>query len=254
MALFDAEKGRQHESASAGCQPPIEGLVDSLLNQLLAPRCPFCDGHSPQQHAPCPECRTRLPWIKAQCPRCALPLARPELCGQCLRQPPPQQQAWAALSYAQPLRGSLHRLKFRGALELAPALSALLLEGLQRQPPPLQGIDAVIPAPLHPARLRQRGFNQALELCRPLARQYQLALEPQLLQRARPTAEQTRLHADQRRRNVRNAFACPSRLNGEHLLIFDDVITTGATAQAMARALLKAGAGRISVIALARTP
>lgn len=256
MAKTESNKACEHESAGARCQPKLLPLVDHLLNQLLAPRCPFCGQRSHAQHHPCTSCSNTLPWLHSQCSRCALPLHQTGICGQCLGVPPPQQLTWAALRYASPVQQALHQLKFHRALELAPALGELIVAHAQAQPPNLEWrtVDALVPAPLHPGRLRQRGFNQALELCRPLARHFELALEPRLLKRCRATAEQSRLTARARQRNVRHAFSCPEKLNGEHIVLFDDVITTGATMRAMAASVLAAGAGQVSVIVMARTP
>lgn len=223
--------------------------VDRLLDALLPEGCRLCQDSA--SGPICPRCEQLLPRLGPQCRHCALPLARDSACGRCLQQPSPLDQAWSGFAYAPPLDQPLHALKFHGQLGLAPVLGELLAA----LPPRLDlaGIDMLIPSPLHPQRLRSRGFNQALELCRPLARRHQLEIRRDILQRVHPTREQSRLNASQRHRNVRHAFACRQPLNGEHVLLFDDVMTTGATLFAMARTLKSAGAAKVSAITLART-
>lgn len=202
----------------------------------------------------CAACAAGLRPLHRSCPGCALPLPEglPPLsrCGVCQRQASPVEAAWAAYRYVDPLAKLLLNLKFHGDLAVAATLGRYLAE--QSCPLDLGSVDYLIPAPLHHSRLRQRGFNQALELCRPLARRHHLEIRQDVLLRSRATQEQSRLDARQRRRNVRKAFVCRSRLDGEHVLLFDDVMTTGATLHAMARTLKAAGAGHISAMAVAR--
>jgi ComF family protein len=220
---------------------------------LLPPRCLVCAEPGADGRDLCRACADELPWNDAACARCALPLPAPApACGACLRTPPPYAAASAPLRYAAPLDRLLPRFKFHADLACGRLLASLLL---QAWPQPPAGVDALVPMPLHRARLGRRGYNQALELARPLARAWALPLAPQALQRVRATAPQTELDAAARRRNVSGAFAPGgATLRGRRLLLLDDVVTTGATVAEAATTLLAAGAASVQVLALARAP
>ena len=143
------------------------------------------------------------------------------------------------------------RLKFRRQLHLVRPLAQLMIERLG----PLGARpDLLIPVPLHPLRLRERGFNQSLELARVVAAHYALSLDWRCCRRMRATSAQSGLHERERRRNLRAAFTVEGDLRGRYLVLFDDVITTGATLGELSKTLLRAGAARVDVWALARTP
>jgi ComF family protein len=145
------------------------------------------------------------------------------------------------------------RFKFGRDLAAGRVLSEVLIEQAQRAPPPLP--DVLVCVPLHRTRLRERGFNQAVELARPLARTLGIALSNDLLERTRDTRAQTGLDAIARRRNLRGAFAVSAkRPIPRHIALFDDVMTTGSTVRECARVLRRAGAERVDVWALARAP
>ncbi len=236
----------------------------------------------------CPTCRDALPWNHSACARCALPMPVPTAaCGRCLRHPPPLAAVHAAFVYGPPLDRLLPRLKFHDDLAAGRLLASLMAASLvgrgaadaaaeASQP----GFEvslaaswphAVIPLPLHRRRLRQRGYDQALELARPLARALALPLRTDLLQRVRETAPQSRLDAPARRKNLRGAFVATSaaaspvwRGNAasaksalpplSHVVLIDDVMTTGATLHAAAAALRRAGIARVDAWVCARVP
>lgn len=221
------------------------------LDAFLPPACLLCRERLAGGLL-CPACTAGLPRNPVPCPRCALPLAVPaSACGRCLRSPPPFAAAWVPFLYGHPLDLLETRFKFGADLAAGRALSGLL----QAAPPPSELPLALVPVPLHRGRLRERGYNQALELARPLARTLGVALGTGLLRRTRATPPQTGLDAATRRRNLRGAFAlAPGAVIPEHVALFDDVMTTGATLAEAARALRRAGAQRVDVWALARTP
>jgi ComF family protein len=230
-----------------------------LGQHLLGPApCPLCGAPVHGPAGLCPGCLRDLPWLLTACARCAAPLAGPPgsagLCGRCLRHPPRYDAAFAALHYQAPVDRLVTGLKFHGQLPLARVLGGLLAERLaahlaaRDDPPPA----LLLPVPLHPTRLRRRGFNQALEMAREVAARLDLPVDHQACRRIRPTAPQTDLPAGERRRNVRNAFAAPSPLPARHVAILDDVVTTGHTVDEVTRALQRAGAQRVEVWALAR--
>lgn len=173
------------------------------------------------------------------------------VCGQCLRRPPPQTHARAAFVYGFPLDRLLPRAKFHGDLASTRLLAALMARAFGEAEHP----QALVPVPLHTGRLRERGYDQALELARPLAHRLGLPLRDDLLRRVRATAAQSRLDAAGRRRNLRGAFAVQK--NGDlptHIALVDDVMTTGATVHAAASTLLRAGVARVDVWVCARVP
>ena len=221
------------------------------LQRLWPGCCVACGGRCEGEDL-CAGCRTELPKNEICCPRCALPLVEPaDSCGRCLKKVPAFDQAWVPWRYAQPLDLMLLKLKFGGNLACARVLSSLWGEQLGQQ---RSGqVDLLIPIPLAVDRLRERGYNQALELARPLARAAGLALAPGALRRIRATEPQSGLDAKARRRNLSGAFAAAdAKVRGCRIALIDDVMTTGATLNAAAKALKKAGASEVHAWALAR--
>ena len=242
------------------CLPPVDGLRARLgfwlrndASRLLWPsRCLVCAEPGLEGMDLCGACATDLPRGGSACLRCALPLPATGTCGRCLRRPPPLREVRAACLYAPPLDRLLPRFKFHDDLAAGRLLSQLMAEAFAGLPKP----DALVPVPLHRGRLRARGYDQALELARPVARAHDIPLHRGLLVRSRATAPQSELHAISRRRNVRDAFAV--RGGGHalpaHVVLVDDVMTTGATLHAAAEALLRAGVRRVDAWVCARTP
>lgn len=221
---------------------------------LWPPRCLACGARGHGKRDLCVACMVSLPWNRIACPGCALPLPAPEAaCGACLRldRRPALDAVHAACVYARPLDRLLPRFKFDGDFAAGRLLSQLMADACAGLPRP----EALVAIPLHRTRLRQRGYDQALELAAPLARMLDLPLDRNLLVRRHGTAPQSELSAPARRRNVRNAFAvnidapCPS-----HVVLVDDVMTTGATLRAAAMALRRAGAERVDAWVCARVP
>jgi ComF family protein len=172
--------------------------------------------------------------------------------------PPPFERAVASLSYVFPWDRLITRYKFAGDLSLRPALSGLLLGTVQDQPESHAGVDCVLPMPLSARRLRERGFNQSWELARPLAQALQKPARHDLLLRWRETEHQTGLSREEHNANLHGAFmpapGARASLRGKHLALVDDVMTTGASVAEAVRTLLDAGAERVDLWLLARTP
>ncbi len=220
-------------------------------------RCLLCAAPSGDEVL-CHGCSRDLPRNLPSCPRCALPLPAGHrgLCAACLRHPPCHERVACSFRYAFPIDRLIHLAKYRQRTDLARALGCLMA----RHPPAwLRPADdtptLLVPVPLHPLRQLLRGYNQAHELCLPLAETLGLRLEPGALRRIRYSTPQQQLRGSQRRRNLAGVFQAEERIvRGYAVLIVDDVMTTGTTLEAAARALKRAGAIRTEAWCLARTP
>lgn len=220
-----------------------------IARRLFGGTCFLCRGAA-QGGLLCAECDADLPRLAdPRCPRCALASPGGALCGVCLARPPSFDATFAALEYRFPADVLVQALKFHGELALAPFLGEILVAAVPRH----ERIDFIVPVPLSAQRLRERGYNQALELARPLARATGVPLAPGLCERIRDTPVQSGLALAQRLRNVAGAFRCPRLLAGASVAVLDDVMTTGATLEALAAALKEAGAARVVNWVLART-
>jgi len=232
----------------------VDGGRHRVLRLLLPPRCLLCGGAGANGRDLCVGCAGDFTLNTVCCPRCALPLESPApLCGECLRREPPFAHAWVPFRYGHPLDLLEARFKFRRDLAAGRVLGGRMIERAWVEEP--ERPEVMIPVPLHRTRLRERGYNQALELAQPLARALGIALGPDLLMRSQATPAQTGLDAKARRRNLRGAFAiAPAATLANHIVLFDDVMTTGATLRECARVLRRAGVARVDVWALARAP
>lgn len=206
-----------------------------------APRLPLCTA-----------CAHGLPRVRAGCRGCALPLGPAEaaFCGRCVRRPPACGETVAALYYRWPVDQLVLRAKFGGDLSALRALGLLLAEAVRARGAPLP--QAIVPVPLHWRRLVGRGYNQAGELARVVAGELGLPVLPGCAQRRRATAAQTRLALEARRGNVRGAFRARLPEGVHRLALLDDVVTTGATVEALALALRRAGARELQCWCVAR--
>jgi ComF family protein len=231
----------------------VDNFPAELLDLLAPARCYWCRRAQRGAGATaCADCAAALPWNTRACRACGIPLAgEAGVCGDCLRDCPPQDCSWAAFRYEAPIAQAIVALKFHDRLTPAHVLGRLMARQLARRPEPLP--ELLIPVPLSAARLRRRGYNQSVELGRALAGLLALRLAPGAARRARDTREQTQLDAAQRRRNVRGAFAVDAAaVRGRHVALLDDVVTTGATMAELARAARAAGATRIEAWSAAR--
>lgn len=229
----------------------------SLASALRLPSlCSICRGWG--RARVCATCVDRFTATQPRCQRCALqvPAGAGRLCGACLLEPPPYVGTVAAVSYVHPWDGVISRFKFHGGIDLTGVLVGLMLRA--HRAAAAAAPDLLLPVPLSDARLRERGYNQAWELTRRLARALGCASDPHLLLRVRDTPHQLALPPDRRAGNVRSAFAVEPRrrgeLTGRKLTLVDDVMTTGATAAEIAKVLLRAGAAEVRVWVVARTP
>lgn len=234
----------------------LAGVARRLLARLPG-TCLLCEGPA-DAWSLCEPCLADLPWNRDACTRCALPLpAGLALCPACALAPPPQARAYAALRYEFPASALVSRLKYGGRLLHAPVLGEMLLAAVEAHPGPLPRL--LLPVPLHPARLAARGYNQAVEIARPLARRLALPLETRLVRRDRATAAQMTLDRAARAGNPAGAFSIDRRRlaalgPGLSVALVDDVMTTGATLGEIARLLLDHGVDEVEYWVVARTP
>ncbi|PUB90829.1 MAG: ComF family protein [gamma proteobacterium symbiont of Ctena orbiculata] len=233
--------------------------VDNCINyvrSLLYPRsCILCGAKGDFEHHLCRPCQNSLPFNYHACPCCALPLPphvpSTQWCGRCIRRQPPFTNSLTALTYEPPVNRLIGMLKFQQKLHLAEPLAGLLVERLSEKH---EQPDILLPVPLHPLRLRARGFNQSVEITRVVSRQCRLPFDWRLCRRVKETKAQSELNEQERHRNLHNAFQVCADVKGAHLALVDDVITTGATVTELSKILIRAGAERVDVWAVARTP
>lgn len=212
-----------------------------LAHRLLAPACVLC-GAAATIEGLCGGCKEDLPRLSAvRCPYCALPTPAGETCGHCLASPPAFDRVACSLAYAYPASALVIGLKYRRGLAFARPLAAGLASALEQEPYP----DLVVAMPITPARLAERGFNQAAELARLAASEFGLQADVSLVRRTRESAPQATLPWKERARNVRGAFECNADLQGKTVAVVDDVLTTGATLNALARVLKQRGAREV---------
>lgn len=225
----------------------------------LRRHCQLCDETTDHpRHDICTACEAELPWLGAHCQICALPLpAQGMICGACQKKPPAFARVEAPWRYAFPVDSLITRFKHQAQWPFGRLLGELLAEHLQHAyDEGLPRPQALLAVPLARRRERQRGFNQARMLADWLGRALQIPAPDDWLSRTLDTPAQQGLDAATRKRNLRQAFVVDAaeRVKGLHLALVDDVLTTGATANILARLLLRAGAARVDVYCLARTP
>lgn len=229
-------------------------LLRHAAQWLFPPRCPVCREAVATDSGLCPACTARLPWQGPACRSCALPFPSADVdlcCGACRRRPPPLERIHAAFAYGFPVDRLLPRFKFHRDLACGRLLADWMAAACADAPRP----EALVPVPLHANRLRTRGYDQALELAKPLARRLDVPLRTDLLRRLRDTRAQSALDRAHRRGNLRGAFvAVASAHMPGHVALVDDVMTTGATLHAAAHALRRAGVGRVDAWLCARVP
>jgi ComF family protein len=196
----------------------------------------------------CRDCSGSLPRLGPACPRCALPMPQMQVCGRCLLRPPAFDATVAAFEYRFPVDRLVQRFKFAGDLAAGRWLAQRLAAAVRTRP------DLLVVAPLTAARLRTRGFNQALEIARVVGAATGARVGARALEKVRDTAPQPGLGGRERRQNLRGAFRVTGSMAGRHVAIVDDVMTTGATVAELARVLRQAGARRVDVWVVARTP
>ncbi|MDH5785046.1 MAG: ComF family protein [Chromatiales bacterium] len=225
-----------------------------FIQTLLYPRrCLLCGAPGDDGMDLCRACRGELPHNPVACRLCGLPLTAYSdgICGECQQHPPPLDGAIIPFRYAPPLDHLLLGLKFGQQLPSGLLLGRLMADAIGERSGPLP--DAILPVPLHTSRLRERGYNQALELALPIADRLGIELLNRQVVRVKATTAQSSLEKGARRKNIKGAFAVRGKLP-DQIAILDDVVTTGSTVYELARSLRRAGVKRVEVWACARVP
>ena len=247
-------------------RPSITERFDWLVDWLYPPRCRACAQtfHGRDAEYFCAGCWDKIRLVgHPMCSICGRPFpdgsGDDHACGVCLARPPHFVRAWSWACYPReeaeehPLRQAVQKFKYGRKVSLGKPLGRLMARGCGKFLSECDA-DVIIPVPLHPKRLRWRGFNQALLLARQMSKAYGIAADPFTLQRIKETPPQTQLNEEERRRNVRGAFALAAGrpLDGKKVLLVDDVYTSGATVNECSRALKRSGVAQVFVVTLAR--
>ncbi len=228
--------------------------LKKILTWLLPYTCVLCHHTSNRYQDLCADCYKTLPWLQQHCLRCAIPLfTTDQICGHCLQKTPPFDATHALFLYQPPITQLILELKFKQSLINAQILGELLTTQIQQnwyQTTPLP--DVIVPVPLHPERLKERGYNQALEIARPISKLLKIPINTTTSQRIKATTPQTILSANERRQNIKNAFTVTRDLAHQHVAVIDDVITTGCTISEFCKTLKQSEVRTIDVWCCAR--
>ena len=225
--------------------------IKNVQRGLLPATCVLCGCDAEGELDLCGDCRAGLPRLLWACLRCGLPLAAETEteCGACVAHPPAFTRTLAPFRYEEPVKHLIHALKFNRKLYIARVLGELMADHYAQQD---TRPDMIIPVPLHAGRLRERGFNQALELARRVAARLHIPIDIHACVRTRGTAAQSDLPAAQRAKNIKGAFELRERLHVRRVAIVDDVMTTGATADELAAVLTAGGVEDVQIWVCAR--
>lgn len=229
--------------------------IHEWLYHLLAGTCLLCGASSHRYLDLCTLCETELPWIVNACERCALPTPENQtICGACLTNPPPYRHSICLFSYSPPIDYLIHQFKYQNNLAVGRVLGSLLAMSVKLHYHPQMDLpEIMVPVPLHKRRLRERGFNQAVELGTVISDTLSIPVNNRLCRRIRDTPAQQSLKRKERTANIQDAFVLNNHPGVNHLALVDDVVTTGTTISELSRLLRRAGVPNIDVFALART-
>lgn len=218
--------------------------------QLFPQPCLLCANTNGGEFGLCAGCEIDLPRQENNhCPQCGLHSYNKQLCGACIASPPDFDTTHAAFIYQYPVSQLLQQYKYNQQLALAETFAHTLMQRINPQQLP----DLIIPMPLHPQRLQERGFNQSLEIARIIAKPFNLAIDYQSCQRVKLSPPQASLPLKERVRNMKGAFDCSRDLSGLSIALVDDVMTTGASLNALAKAVKTKGAAHVECWVIART-
>ncbi len=232
--------------------------LSNLANRIFKQKCLLCDALEANIHAVCSACLNDMPWHpKTSCPQCGLSSSG-QLCGSCISSPPDFDATHSVFLYAFPVDAMMQRYKYGNMLSLSQTFGQLLNEKVR-----LDTLDLIIPMPMHPTRLKERGFNQAHEIAKVLCNNHpsnnhqknnsKAKLDFKSAQRVKLTPPQASLPLKARVKNIKGAFKITNDLSGKRIAIVDDVMTTGASLNELAKTLKKAGASHVECWVVART-
>ena len=230
------------------------GLLRRLIGTIYPPRCVLCGSPGFDDMDICATCYHNLPWIEAACTQCALPLATGSgdqlNCGRCQQKPPAFDHSVSLFSYRDDAIKLVQQLKFNEKLVNSRLLGSMLAAAIKNHA--VEAPDCILPVPLYTKRMRQRGFNQSIELARVVNKACNIPMNVRSVIRVRDTRSQTALDKQQRRKNVRGAFQIAHAFDAQHIAILDDVVTTTSTVNELAQLLKRAGVKRVDVWSIAR--
>ncbi len=222
--------------------------IAPLRTYLFKQNCTLCDAPTNSEFSLCTACVQDLPLApRPSCPQCGLS-TQGDVCGKCLKQQPYFDATHALFTYNYPVDALLQHYKYNNALYLSQTFAQLLSAKMQDTE-----IDIIIAMPLHPSRIKERGFNQSLELAKIIAKQHDIVLDSISCNRIKNTPPQASLPLKNRLKNMQGAFACNNTFSGKHIALIDDVMTTGSSLNELAKTIKKAGARKVSCYVLART-
>ena len=234
----------------------VNKWINNIQTLLYPSTCILCGAPGDDHLDLCSRCRHELPVNSNCCKLCAAPITvsadHSAICGECIARPPLFDHCITPFLYRAPVSSLISGFKFQKKLGNGRLLSLLLLDFLTRKQVEIP--DIIIPIPLHWGRLTERGFNQALEIARPIARHLKLSLDLSSCVRRYPTVPQMNLERRSRLQNVKGAFEIRKEIDVRHAVVLDDVVTTGATVSELAALLKKRGVEKVDIWALARTP
>lgn len=221
----------------------------SLVSRLFKQKCLLCDAQSDALeaniHAVCGACLNELPkHPKTSCPQCGL-TSSDQLCGSCISSPPDFNATHSVFLYDFPIDSMMQRYKYGNMLSLYAFFGQMLSEKVD-----MEAVDLILPMPMHPARIKERGFNQALEIAKVFGKE---KLDYKSAVRQKLTPPQASLPLKERVKNIKGAFAVSANLTGKRIAIVDDVMTTGASLNELSKTLKKAGASHVECWVIART-
>lgn len=232
----------------------MHALLKQFAHAIFPNRCLLCEFNS--EKLICKDCFEILPRFKSNCRQCGLINDTENnltLCGQCISNPPPFNTTHSLFEYTAPISSLIWQLKFHGNLSIAKLLSDYWIDFISQKYASNSLPELIIPVPLHHARLKERGFNQALEIAKPIGKYFHIPVDTRTCIRIKNTQAQSSLIASKRKNNLKNAFGLSYPITAKHIAIVDDVMTTGNTVTEIAHLFKKAGVEKIDVWCCART-
>lgn len=214
---------------------------------ITQPDCLLCGSPGEKQSCLCKHCLDDLPYIDNACSSCGIPLkeSHADQCGTCINNPPQNTLAVSVLHYLSPVDYLIQKMKYHNQLEIADLMANLLVNKLKTTNVDLP--ELIIPVPLHISRLQQRGYNQAVEIARPVSKALKIPLNLTNCIRKRLTEPQFELRHDQRQSNLKGAFEIVHQISAQHVAVIDDVMTTGSTLNELTKTLKNSGINRVDI-------